>query len=97
MSRLALPIPGSAGGSLRSRDRTVPLDFAASASEGPSFLTITDCLKAMPAMEGGRRFIFMEASNQARDYQGEIVLAKALAESADYYRQFGNLDLDHIT
>jgi hypothetical protein len=75
----------------------VPLDFAAPTDDGPSFLTITDCLKAMPAMEGGARFIYMEASNQARDYQGEIVLAKALAESADYYRRFGNLDLDHIT
>lgn len=74
----------------------MPLDFAAPA-DGPSFLTITDCLKAMPAMEGGARHIYMEASNQARDYQGEIVLAKALAESAAYYRQFGNLDLDHIT
>lgn len=75
----------------------MPLDFATPADDGPSFLTITDCLKAMPAMEGGQRFIFMEASNQARDYQGEIVLAKALEESAAYYRQFGNLDLDHIT
>ncbi len=31
------------------------------------------------------------------DQQGEIVLAKALAESAPYYLKYGNLDLDHIT
>ena len=60
-------------------------------------LIFPDFLKATPAEEGGERFIYLEASNQARDFQGEIVLAKALEDSADYYRRYGNLDLDHLT
>lgn len=53
--------------------------------------------KAMAVEDGGARLLFIEASNEARDYQGEVVLARALADSANYYRQFGNIDLDHIT
>lgn len=64
----------------------------------PSHLTIGgDLLKATPMEEGGRRFIYMEASNQIKDQQSEILLAKALADSADYYLKFGNLDIDHYT
>ena len=59
------------------------------------FLSIPDMLKATPREEGGERFVYLEASNQARDFQGEIVLAKALAESADYFLQYGNLDIQH--
>lgn len=54
-------------------------------------------LKANPAEEGGRRFLYIETSNEARDLQGEVVLQKALADSADYYLRFGNLDLEHRT
>jgi hypothetical protein len=61
------------------------------------FLCIPDMLKARPSEEGGRRFIYMEAANQALDLQGETVMTKALADSADYFLRFGNLDLDHIT
>lgn len=60
-------------------------------------LIFPDFLKATPAEEAGNRFIYLEASNEARDFQGEVVLAKALEESAEYYRRYGNLDLDHIT
>lgn len=60
-------------------------------------LIFPDFLKATPAEEGGDRFIYLEASNEARDFQGEIVLAKALEESAEYYKRYGNLDLDHLT
>lgn len=54
-------------------------------------------LKAMPAEESGRRFVYFEASNEHPDYENEIVLQKALAESADYYLRYGNIDLDHLT
>lgn len=54
-------------------------------------------LKATPAAEGANRFIYIEASNEMRDQQGEIVLSKALAESADYYLRYGNIDIDHFT
>ncbi|MBI1207440.1 MAG: hypothetical protein GC191_09165 [Azospirillum sp.] len=58
---------------------------------------VTGLLKAIPSEDAGQRIIYLEASNEALDQQNEVVLAKALAESADFYRQFGNLDVDHIT
>jgi hypothetical protein len=59
------------------------------------YLSIPDMLKATPSQEGDRRFLYLEASNESRDYQGEVVLAKALADSADYYRRYGNFDIQH--
>lgn len=61
----------------------------------PDFLSIEMMLKATPAQEGSERFIYLEASNEGRDQQNEVVLAKALEESAGHYLKFGNLDLDH--
>lgn len=61
------------------------------------FLSFTGFLKATPAEEGGRRIIYLEAGNEALDLQNEVVLAKALAESASYYLRYGNLDVDHVT
>lgn len=63
----------------------------------PEFLCISHMLKATPVEEGGERFIYLEASNEALDVQNEVVLAKALEESADYYLRYGNIDLDHLT
>lgn len=63
----------------------------------PQFLGVSDMLKATPREEGGVRFVYLEASNESVDYQGEVVLARALQESADYYLRYGNLDLDHYT
>lgn len=59
------------------------------------YLSIPDMLKATPSQEGDRRFLYLEASNESRDYQGEVVLAKALADSADFYRRYGNFDIQH--
>ena len=61
----------------------------------PEFFSIESMLKATPAQEGADRFIYLEASREARDQQNDIVLAKALDESADHYLKFGNLDIDH--
>ncbi len=63
----------------------------------PDVLCITDMLKATPRVEDGQRVIYIEASNEAVDHQGEVVMAKALADSADYYLRHGNLDIDHYT
>jgi len=63
----------------------------------PDVLCITDMLKATPRMEDGQRIIYIEASNEAIDHEGEVVMAKALADSADYYLRHGNLDIDHYT
>jgi hypothetical protein len=63
----------------------------------PAYLSISDMLKATPITEGADRFIYLEASNETTDQQGEVVLAKALSDSAAYYLKFGNLDIDHFT
>lgn len=63
----------------------------------PAFFGVSDMLKATPREEGGVRFVYIEASNEAVDYQNEVVLSKALSDSADYYLRYGNLDLDHYT
>jgi hypothetical protein len=68
------------------------LDTAALPDE---YLSIPDMLKATPSQEGDNLYLYLEASNEARDYQGEIVLAKALAESADYFSRYGNFDIQH--
>lgn len=61
----------------------------------PDFLSIECMLKATPAQEGGNRYIYFEAANEGRDQQDEVVLAKALEESADHYIRYGNIDVDH--
>lgn len=66
-------------------------------SEAPDYLSIEMMLKARPAQEGSERFVYLEASNEGRDQQNEIVLAKALEESAAHYIKFGNLDIDHMS
>lgn len=58
-------------------------------------LSIEMMLKATPHTEGEKRFVYLEASRETQDQHNEIVLAKALEESADHYMKFGNLDVDH--
>lgn len=61
------------------------------------YLSISGLLKATPSEEGGERLLYIEASNESRDIQGERVLAKSLADSADTFLRYGNIDLDHRT
>lgn len=61
----------------------------------PDFVSFEMLMKATPREESGKRIIYVEASKESRDQQGEIVLAKALKDSADVFRKFGVLDLDH--
>jgi hypothetical protein len=63
----------------------------------PEFLSIGSMLKATPQTEGGRRIVYFEASNEGLDQQGEVIAAKALADSADYFKRYGNIDIDHYT
>lgn len=60
-------------------------------------ILVTGLFKAMPREEAGERYVYIEASNETRDYQGERVLCKALEASRDYYLRYGNVDLDHLT
>lgn len=54
-------------------------------------------LKATPHMDGAQRIVYFEASNEGLDQQDEIIAAKALAESAEYFKRYGNIDIDHYT
>lgn len=63
----------------------------------PEFTAFGTMLKARAGTEGAERVIYIEASNEGRDYQGEIVLAKALEDSATHFLRYGNLDIDHKT
>jgi hypothetical protein len=63
----------------------------------PDFVSVGSLLKATPATEGGRRILYFEASNEGLDQQNEVIAAKALAESADYFLRYGNIDIDHMT
>jgi len=61
----------------------------------PEYLSIEMMLKATPAQEGGKRYVYLEAAKEARDLQNDIVLTKALEDSADHFLKYGNIDLDH--
>lgn len=63
----------------------------------PEFVRLDALLKATPQEDGGRRFIYFEASNEDVDHSNEVTLQKALAESADYFLRHGNIDLSHYT
>lgn len=63
----------------------------------PDYVSVSAMLKAFPADENGRRVLYFEASNEGLDQQGEVIAAKALADSADYYKRYGNVDIDHYT
>jgi hypothetical protein len=62
-----------------------------------NFLFVSGLFKALPAEEAGERMLYLEASNEHVDLQGEKVLAKSLADSADHFLRYGNIDLDHRT
>lgn len=63
----------------------------------PDYLAMGGLLKATPAEEGSHRLLYLEASNEDIDHHDEIVLQKALGESADYYLRHGNIDLSHYS
>lgn len=53
-------------------------------------------MKATPKEEGGHRFIYIQASDESTDAQGEKVLCKALQDSQETFLRYGSLDIDHI-
>jgi hypothetical protein len=63
----------------------------------PDYVSIGGIFKATPHSEGDRRFVYFEASNEGLDQQGEVIVAKALHESSDYFLRYGNVDIDHLT
>ncbi|HQS59651.1 MAG TPA: hypothetical protein PKZ37_14830 [Gallionellaceae bacterium] len=67
------------------------------ANNTDDFVSFQSFLKATPVEESGERFIYIEASNEGIDLQGEKVLSEALADSKDYYLRYGNIDIDHFS
>lgn len=68
------------------------------ASVEPELLLVAlDFLKARPVEEGGKRYVYCTASNEARDQQGERIMKAALLESRDLFLAKGNIDIDHMT
>jgi hypothetical protein len=66
-------------------------------SQIPDYISVGGLLKTTPSEEYGERFLYLEASNETVDYQDEIVLQKALSDSAEYFLRHGNIDLSHYT
>jgi hypothetical protein len=63
----------------------------------PAYLCLPGLLKASPVQEDGERFLYIEASTETPDRQGEVILQKALVDSQDFYLRHGNIDLQHFT
>lgn len=63
----------------------------------PEFIALGGLMKATPSEEGGQRVLYFEASNEDRDHMGEVVLQKALSDSAEFFLRHGNIDLSHFT
>lgn len=62
------------------------------------FISLGDLFcKASPAEEGGRRMLYLEASNESKDHQKERILQSALADSRDFFLRHGNIDISHYT
>lgn len=54
-------------------------------------------IKALPVDTSGRRIVEVEASCEAVDYDGDVVLQEALLRSAASFVATGHLDLDHMS
>ena len=52
-------------------------------------------IKAMPG--DGKRMVMVEASNQNRDQEGDVVLQSALLNAATEFIRCGALDIDHLS
>lgn len=47
--------------------------------------------------DNGKRMVWVEASNEEPDSEGDVILQKALLNSADSFLQRGHIDIDHIS
>jgi hypothetical protein len=54
-------------------------------------------VKARTPSAAGERIVEVEASSEAVDAEGDIVLQKALLDSADEFIRAGHIDLEHIS
>jgi hypothetical protein len=70
---------------------------ATTEADAPLIVLTCDMLKARVAEEGGERFVYVEASNEAIDQQNERIKLEALLGSRELFLRQGNLDIDHLT
>lgn len=54
-------------------------------------------VKAIPEDGSGRRLVSVEASSESVDAQGDVILQKALLDSASSFVKSGHLDIDHYS
>jgi hypothetical protein len=54
-------------------------------------------IKAQPQEASGRRLIEVQASNEAVDMDGDVVMQDALLKSASSFIATGHLDIDHLS
>lgn len=54
-------------------------------------------VKAGPVLADGTRKISFECSNEISDSEGDVILQKALMDSADSFVRMGVIDLDHLS
>lgn len=54
-------------------------------------------IKAVPPDSSGRRIVEVEASCEAVDYDGDVILQEALLSSAQSFVATGHLDIDHLS
>jgi hypothetical protein len=54
-------------------------------------------IKAVSPGADGKRMVQCEASNEAVDGEGDVVLQRALLDSADSFVATGHLDIDHLS
>lgn len=74
------------------------MDDVSNVIAADDFISLGDIFcKATPAEEGGKRMLYLEASDESVDHQREKVLQSALADSSDYFLRHGNIDISHYT
>lgn len=65
--------------------------------EGALVAQIPAIIKARPLQNDGRRIVDVECSNETVDYDGDVILQKALLDSAASFIATGHLDIDHLS
>jgi len=56
-----------------------------------------DCIIKARDSSDGKRLVEVESSNESVDSEGDVILQRALLDSADSFIKTGHLDIDHIS
>lgn len=62
----------------------------------PLCISLNAIVKAVRSPDG-RRMVEVEASNESVDLEGDVILQKALLDSASSFVRSGHIDIDHIS